>query len=134
MTSPWQQRHSIVAVLFAAYLLCYMDRMAIATAIPFTAKDFQLSQLGMGGVLSAFFIGYAPMQFLDGILADRFAIVALILSFLFVFIAAGGIFTLPLVTAARSSGRGVRLHQHQRPGRRIYFCAGARLCVERHAQ
>jgi sugar phosphate permease len=69
---PWQHRYSILAVLFAAYLLCYMDRMAIATAIPFIAKDYRLSPLGMGGVLSAFFIGYALMQFPGGILADKF--------------------------------------------------------------
>jgi sugar phosphate permease len=67
-----QRRHAILAVLFAAYLLCYMDRMAIATAIPFMAKDFGLSPLGMGGVLSAFFIGYALMQLPGGMLADRF--------------------------------------------------------------
>jgi len=68
----WQQRHSILAVLSAAYLLCYMDRMSIATAIPFMAKDFGLSPLGMGSVLSAFFVGYAAMQFPGGILSDRF--------------------------------------------------------------
>jgi sugar phosphate permease len=74
VTAPmhWQRRHSILAILFAAYLLCYMDRMAIATAIPYMAKDFGLSPLGMGGVLSAFFIGYAFMQLPGGILADRF--------------------------------------------------------------
>lgn len=69
---PWQRRHLILAILFAAYLLCYMDRMAIATAIPFIAKDFGLSPLGMGGVLSAFFIGYALMQVPGGMLADKF--------------------------------------------------------------
>jgi sugar phosphate permease len=36
------------------------------------AKDFGLSPLGMGGVLSAFFIGYALMQLPGGMLADRF--------------------------------------------------------------
>ena len=68
----WRNRHAILAVLFATYLLCYVDRMAIATAIPFIAKDFGLSPLGMGGVLSAFFLGYALMQLPGGILADRF--------------------------------------------------------------
>lgn len=68
----WQRRHSILAILFAAYFICYMDRMAIATAIPFIAKDFGLSPMGMGGVLSAFFIGYALMQLPGGILADKF--------------------------------------------------------------
>jgi MFS family permease len=69
---PWQRRHLILAILFSAYLLCYMDRMAIATAIPFIAKDFGLSPLGMGGVLSAFFVGYALMQLPGGMLADKF--------------------------------------------------------------
>lgn len=68
----WQRRHLVLAILFAAYLLCYMDRMAIATAIPFMAKDFGLSPMGMGGVLSAFFIGYALMQLPGGMLADKF--------------------------------------------------------------
>jgi hypothetical protein len=38
----------------------------------FIAQDFGLSPLGMGGVLSAFFIGYALMQVPGGMLADRF--------------------------------------------------------------
>ena len=59
-------RFSLLAVLFGAYLLCYMDRMAIATAIPFIAEDFHLSPLAMGGVLSAFFVGYAAMQIPGG--------------------------------------------------------------------
>jgi sugar phosphate permease len=70
----WARRHSILAVLFAAYLLCYMDRMVMASAIPFIAQEFQLSPLAMGGVLSAFFIGYALMQLPGGLLADRFGV------------------------------------------------------------
>jgi len=49
-----------------------MDRMVIATAIPFIAEDFHLSPLAMGGVLSAFFVGYSAMQIPGGLLADRF--------------------------------------------------------------
>ncbi len=49
-----------------------MDRMAIAAAIPFIAKEFGLSALSMGSVLSAFFVGYALMQIPGGMLADRF--------------------------------------------------------------
>src|SRR5437867_1718123 len=68
----WQRRYSVLIALFCAYLLCYMDRMVIATAIPFMAKDFHLSPLAMGGVLSAFFVGYSVMQIPGGLLADRF--------------------------------------------------------------
>jgi sugar phosphate permease len=59
-------------VLCSAYFLCYMDRMVMASAIPFIAAEFHLSPLQMGGVLSAFFFGYALMQLPGGLLADRF--------------------------------------------------------------
>lgn len=67
-----RSRHSVLGILFAAYLLCYMDRMVMASAIPFIAAEFRLSPLGMGGVLSAFFAGYSVMQIPGGMLADRF--------------------------------------------------------------
>lgn len=67
----WQRRYSVLIVLFGAYLLCYIDRMAMATAIPFIARDLHLSPLAMGGVLSAFFLGYSCMQIPGGLLADR---------------------------------------------------------------
>ena len=44
----------------------------MASAIPFIAGEFHLSPLAMGGVLSAFFAGYALMQIPGGLLADRF--------------------------------------------------------------
>lgn len=50
----WQRRHAVLTILFAGYFLLYMDRMAIAAAIPFMAKEFGLSALGMGSVLSSF--------------------------------------------------------------------------------
>jgi sugar phosphate permease len=68
----WHRRYSILAILFSAYLLCYLDRMAIASAIPFIAEEFQLSPLAMGGVLSAFFFGYSLMQIPGGLLADKY--------------------------------------------------------------
>jgi sugar phosphate permease len=68
----WKHRYSVLSILFCSYLLCYLDRMIMATAIPFIARDFQLSPLAMGGVLSAFFVGYALMQIPGGLLSDRF--------------------------------------------------------------
>ncbi len=65
-------RYSIVAVLACAYLLSYVDRMVMASAIPFIAEDFHLSPLSMGVVLGAFFVGYTAMQFPGGLVADRF--------------------------------------------------------------
>jgi len=68
----WQRRHAVLGVLFCAYLLCYMDRMVVASSIPFIAKEFNLSPFAQGAVLSAFFVGYALMQIPGGFLADRF--------------------------------------------------------------
>jgi MFS family permease len=66
------RRYTVLGVLAGAYFLCYLDRMAMASAIPFIAQDLHLSTLVMGEVLSAFFVGYALMQIPGGVLADRF--------------------------------------------------------------
>ena len=68
----WSRRYGLLGSLFCAFLLCYLDRMAMATAIPFIAQDFHLSSVAMGSVLSAFFVGYAIMQIPGGLLTDRF--------------------------------------------------------------
>jgi sugar phosphate permease len=67
----WKRRYTVLSILFAAYMLCYLDRMVMASAIPFIALDFHLSATAMGVVLSAFFAGYALMQIPGGVLADR---------------------------------------------------------------
>jgi sugar phosphate permease len=68
----WKYRHSLLAILSAAYLLCYGARMVMASALPFIADEFHLSSLAMGTVLSAFFIGYSVLQIPGGLLADKF--------------------------------------------------------------
>lgn len=68
----WKHRYTVLTVLVGTWLLCYVDRMVMASAIPFIAEEFKLSSLAMGQVLSAFFVGYALMQIPGGILADRF--------------------------------------------------------------
>ena len=70
----WKRRYSVLGILFCAYVLCYMDRMIMASALPFVAESFKLSAREMGYVLSAFFVGYALMQVPGGLLADRFGI------------------------------------------------------------
>jgi sugar phosphate permease len=45
--------------------------MVMAASIPFIAKDFHLSPVQMGGVMSAFFLGYSLFQIPGGILADK---------------------------------------------------------------
>jgi sugar phosphate permease len=58
--------------MFTTWVVSYIDRMVISVSIPFIAKDFHLSPLEMGVVMSAFFAGYATCQIPGGILADRF--------------------------------------------------------------
>jgi len=68
----WKTRHTVLVVLFITYIICYLDRMVMSVAIPYIAKDFNLSPLEMGAVMSAFFASYALCQIPGGILSDRF--------------------------------------------------------------
>jgi len=68
----WKFRYTALFTLFMVWIISYMDRMVMATAIPYIAKEFSLTPLAVGVVLSAFFIGYASFQIVGGILADRF--------------------------------------------------------------
>lgn len=68
----WKHRYSVLGIILVSYLICYVDRMVMASAIPFIAADLQLSPVAMGQVLGAFFAGYALMQIPGGLLADRF--------------------------------------------------------------
>ena len=58
-------------LLFAIFVMSYVDRSLMPLAIPFIAREFQISPAVAGVVLSAFFVGYAFMQIPGGLLADR---------------------------------------------------------------
>lgn len=68
----WKKRYTAITIVFMVWLLSYMDRMVMATAIPYIAKEFDLSPVAMGAVLSSFFAGYFLCQIPGGILADKF--------------------------------------------------------------
>lgn len=72
MTTLSRNPRTVIVALFATYLVCYVDRLVMASAIPFIAKDLQFSATKSGAVMSAFFAGYALMQIPGGILADRY--------------------------------------------------------------
>jgi len=61
-----------VWILFAAWCIDYLDRQALAIALPFITEDFALSATAGGVLLSAFGIAYAVSQIPAGLLADRF--------------------------------------------------------------
>ncbi|MCM3571454.1 MFS transporter [Neobacillus mesonae] len=67
-----KKRNIILLLLFLTWTLSYMDRMVMTVAIPYISKDFHLTPVDMGVVMSAFFAGYALFQIPGGLLADKF--------------------------------------------------------------
>jgi sugar phosphate permease len=67
-----KKRNIILFLLFITWTISYMDRMVMTVAIPYIAKDFNLTPVDMGVVMSAFFAGYALFQIPGGLLADKF--------------------------------------------------------------
>lgn len=61
-----------VLLLFAAYAVDLIDRLAIGDALPQIGPDLHLDHAQLGLVVSIFFVAYALMQVPGGLLADRF--------------------------------------------------------------
>ena len=70
----WKARYSVLTVLFGTWIVCFMDRMVLSTAIPYIADDFHLSPMEMGFAMSVFFFSYALMQIPGGVLGDKFGV------------------------------------------------------------
>jgi ACS family hexuronate transporter-like MFS transporter len=66
-----RRRYLIVALLFSAGAINYMDRAALSIAAPAVSADLHLDSAQMGLVFSSFFLGYALFNFIGGYLADR---------------------------------------------------------------
>ncbi|MFP3569102.1 MFS transporter [Paraburkholderia sp. SIMBA_030] len=65
------QRWFVVALLFLAGVINYLDRSALSIAAPLIQKDLHFSHAQMGIVFSSFFVGYALFNFVGGVLADK---------------------------------------------------------------
>ncbi|MFF9839512.1 MFS transporter [Streptomyces sp. NPDC013740] len=61
-----------VVLLFAAWLVDYVDRLVINLVLPSVGVEFDLDRTQQGLVVSAFFLAYALCQLPGGMLADRF--------------------------------------------------------------
>lgn len=70
--TPTRFRWFIVFILFAITIVNYVDRAAIAYAIPAIQRDLGLSPTFTGAILAAFGLGYALTTLLGGIAVDRF--------------------------------------------------------------
>ena len=69
-----RRRWILLALVFAAIVINYVDRGNLSVAAPAMMKDFQITPETMGVLLSAFFWTYAIFQIPAGVLVDRFGI------------------------------------------------------------
>ncbi|MDT7590066.1 MAG: hypothetical protein QOE32_7616 [Pseudonocardiales bacterium] len=69
--SPQRVTAVTVTILFVAWIVDYIDRLVIATALPSIGREFGLNHSQQGLLLTAFFITYALFQFPGGLLADK---------------------------------------------------------------
>ncbi len=70
-TRPTNVRHVVLGLTVAAYLITYMDRVNIASAVPVIQKELGFSMVTVGWILSSFRWGYALFQIPGGWLGDR---------------------------------------------------------------
>lgn len=68
---PTRVRHLVLGLTVAAYLITYMDRVNISSAVPVIQKELGYSMVTMGWILSSFRWGYALFQIPGGWLGDR---------------------------------------------------------------
>src|SRR5882762_5676709 len=68
---PTHVRHVVLGLTVAAYMITYMDRVNIASAVPVIQKEFGFSLVTIAWILSAFRWGYAIFQIPGGWLGDR---------------------------------------------------------------
>ena len=68
---PSHTRHIVLAMIVAAYMITYMDRVNIASAVPVIQKDMGFSMITIGWIFASFRWGYAFFQIPGGWLGDR---------------------------------------------------------------
>ena len=67
-----RMRWVLIFWMFVMSAIAYLDRVNISIAGKSLAHDFQLDDVHLGWVFSAFVLGYALFQAPGGRLADRF--------------------------------------------------------------
>src|ERR1700746_1399718 len=68
---PTHTRHIVLALVVGAYMITYMDRVNIASAVPVIQRDLGFSMRPIGWIFSSFRWGYALFQIPGGWLGDR---------------------------------------------------------------
>src|SRR5579872_290713 len=68
---PTRARYGVLAFVFAASLLTYLDRVCVSVAAPEMSRDLRLSRMQMGYVFGAFDFAYALLGIPKAWLGDR---------------------------------------------------------------
>jgi MFS family permease len=68
---PTHVRYIVLGLTVAAYMITYIDRTVISSAVPSIQKEFGFSIVTMGWILSSFQWAYALFQIPGGWLGDR---------------------------------------------------------------
>jgi MFS transporter, ACS family, glucarate transporter len=68
---PTRIRYIVLALTISAYMITYIDRVVISSAVPSIQKEFGFSIVTMGWILSSFQWAYALFQIPGGWLGDR---------------------------------------------------------------
>lgn len=66
-----KKKNIVLIMIWLSFLVSYFDRTNIALAMPFLAKDLNLTAGQMGMVFSAFSIGYLLIMLPAGVLTDK---------------------------------------------------------------
>lgn len=65
-------RWVIVFLLFAVYMINYLDRVALSITVPMIETDLSINAEQFGLIFGSFFFGYAIFNFVGGLAADKF--------------------------------------------------------------
>src|SRR5712671_2189347 len=69
--APTRVRYIVLGLTIAAYMITYIDRVVISSAVPSIQKEFGFSIVTMSWILSSFRWSYALFQIPGGWLGDR---------------------------------------------------------------
>ena len=68
---PSHSRYVVLTLVVAAYMITYMDRVNLASAVPVIQRDLGFSMITIGWIFAAFRWGYAFFQIPGGWMGDR---------------------------------------------------------------
>jgi len=69
---PTHVRHAVLGLTFAAYMITYMDRVVISSAVPSIQMEFGFSIVTMGWILGSFRWAYSVFQIPVAWFGDRY--------------------------------------------------------------